>query len=93
MSRYSVQKLLFQLNNVPALRERLASNREAVFDEYRLTPEERKAVAEGDVGRLYVMGVHPLLLAPFAGRCGLAWPNYLAALKRAREDSAETQCR
>ena len=93
MSLYSVQKLLFHLNNVAAVRERLASEPERVLDEYRLSAEERKAVREGDVGRLYVMGVHPLLLAPFGGRCGLAWPNYLAALKLARETDAKTPCR
>jgi hypothetical protein len=85
MSLYGVQKLLFQLNNNPAERRRFAGDRDAVLDGYALTEEERRALAEADVGQLHLMGVHPLLLAPFAGRSGLKWPDYLAALARARE--------
>jgi len=85
MSLYHVQKLLFQLNNDLAARRRFAQERDAVLAEYALTQEERRALAAADVGKLYVMGVHPLLLAPFAGRAGLKWPDYLAALKHARD--------
>jgi hypothetical protein len=85
MSLYGVQKLLFRLNNEPALRQRFAVERDAVLAEYALTEEERRAIAQADVGRLHLMGAHPLLLAPFAGRAGLKWPDYLAALRRARE--------
>jgi hypothetical protein len=85
MSLYSVQKLLFHLNNDAAERRHFAADRDAVLAEYALTAEERRALAEADVGRLHLMGVHPLLLAPFAGRSGLKWPDYLAALARARD--------
>jgi len=88
MSLYSVQKLLFQLNKDAATRQRFAQERDALLAEYAVTEEERRALAEADVGRLHLMGVHPLLLAPFAGRSGLKWPDYLAALQRARD--AET---
>ena len=84
VSLYAVQKVLFRLNNDAAVRKRFAADRDAVLAEYALTPEERRALAEADVGRLHLMGVHPLLLAPFAGRSGLKWPDYLAALQRAR---------
>lgn len=85
MSLYTVQKLLFHLNNDERVSARFGAEREALLDEYRLSADERRAVTGGDVGALYVMGVAPLLLAPFGGRCGLAWPQYLAALKAARE--------
>jgi hypothetical protein len=85
MSLYGVQKLLFRLNNDAAARQRFAADRDALLAEYSLTQEERRALAEADVGRLHLMGVHPLLLAPFAGRSGLKWPDYLAALARARD--------
>ena len=85
MSLYSVQKLLFRLNNDTAERGRFAADRDAVLAEYSLTGGERRALAEADVGTLHLMGVHPLLLAPFAGRSGLKWPDYLAALQRARD--------
>lgn len=90
MSLYRVQKLLFNLNNDTAARKRFEAERDALLAEYALTDEERRALAEADVGRLHLMGVHPLLLAPFAGRSGLKWPDYLAALKRARDLNTQT---
>ena len=87
MSLYQVQKVLYRLNNDAAARKRFATERDALLAEHALTAEERRALAEADVGRLHLMGVHPLLLAPFAGRSGLKWPDYLAALKRAREEA------
>ena len=87
MSLYSVQKVLFQLNNDAAARKRFAADCDALLAEYALTEEERRALGAADVGRLHLMGVHPLLLAPFAGRSGLMWPDYLAALRRAREQA------
>ena len=88
MSLYAVQKLLFQLNNEQATRKRFAEERDALLAEYALTDEERRALADADVGRLHLLGVHPLLLAPFAGRSGLKWPDYIAALTRARDAHA-----
>ena len=85
VSLYSVQKLLFQLNNEPTTRKRFAEERDALLAEYALTDEERRALVDADVGRLHLLGVHPLLLAPFAGRSGLKWPDYIAALARARD--------
>jgi hypothetical protein len=88
MSLYHVQKLLYHLNKDAATRARFNSERTALLAEYALTDEERRAFAEADVGSLYMMGAHPLLLAPFAGRSGLKWPDYLAALTRARDRGA-----
>ena len=76
-----------------AERRRFAADRNAVLAEYPLTGEERRALAEADVGSLHLMGVHPLLLAPFAGRSGLEWPDYLAALQRARDSQSQTRNR
>ena len=85
VSLYAVQKVLFELNNDPVVRRRFEEERDAVLAGYALTDEERRALAQADVGQLHLMGVHPLLLAPFAGRSGLKWPDYLTALARARE--------
>lgn len=84
MSLYSVQKLLFHLNNDAGISARFESARDTLLDAYALSQAERAAIIDGDVGTLYIMGVAPLLLAPFSGRCKLAWPDYLAALRRAR---------
>ncbi|MDB5839676.1 MAG: aromatic-ring-opening dioxygenase LigAB, LigA subunit [Herminiimonas sp.] len=81
MSLYQVQKVLFQINNQPDMSERFQCDVEGFLDAYDLTGHERKALIEADVGTLYAMNVHPLLLAPFGGRAGLAWPQYIQALK------------
>jgi aromatic-ring opening dioxygenase LigAB LigA subunit len=91
MSLYSVQKVLFQMNKDAAARARFKTDRDALLAEHALTEEERRALAEADVGRLHLMGVHPLLLAPFAGRSGLKWPDYLATLQRARDKAKQPQ--
>ena len=91
MSLYSVQKVLFHLNKDAAARARYKTDRAALLAEFSLTDEERRALAEADVGRLHLMGVHPLLLAPFAGRSGLKWPDYLAALQRARDAKSKRE--
>ena len=89
MSLYAVQKLLFHLNNDTRIASRFDTQRDTLLQEYALSDAERTAIVSGDVGALYVMGVAPLLLAPFSGRCKLAWPDYLAALKRARVSAGE----
>jgi hypothetical protein len=91
VSLYSIQKLLFRLNNDAAARQRYATERDALLAEHALTDEERRALAEADFGRLHLLGVHPLLLAPFAGRSGLEWPDYLASLQRARDAKAQSK--
>ena len=93
MSLYQVQKVLFGLNNEPALRERWTRDRAAVLADYALATDERLALASADVAALYTMGVHPLLLAPFAGRCGLAWPDYLATLAAAEQSGGVPDAR
>ena len=77
MQAYNVQKLIFHLNTRPAVYERLRTERAALFAEYRLTRDEQEYVATVNVGALYDLGVHPQLLAPFAGRAGIAWPDYI----------------
>lgn len=83
MSLYQVQKLLFTLGRDEAARRRYETERDAVLAEFDLTDEERRAFRDGDVGELYAMGVNPLLLIAFGSRAGLAWPQYIEALRRA----------
>lgn len=83
MSLYQVQKLLFTLARDEAAQRRYEAEREAVLAGFDLTPEEQRAFREGDVDELYAMGVNPLLLIAFGARAGLAWPQYIEALRRA----------
>ncbi len=43
------------------LRRQWDENREPVLDRYRLRPEERRAIEEGDFKTLYDLGLHPYL--------------------------------
>ena len=83
MSIYQVQKLLFTLARDAAAQRRYESEREALLAEFDLSEDERRAFRERDVGELYAMGVNPLLLIAFGARAGLAWPQYIEALRRA----------
>jgi hypothetical protein len=76
-----VQKLLYGLNRDPLVRGRFASDRDALLDEYRLTAEERAAIAGGDIGLLYVMGVNGQILMHFAALLGLPWDDYIEAMR------------
>ena len=81
MSLYYVQKLLYQLNRDPLVRQRFESDRDALLTEFTLSDEERAAIVGGDVGLLYVMGVNGQLLMHFAALLGQEWDEYIAAMK------------
>jgi len=81
MSLYYVQKLLYQLNRDPNVRQRYAASLDALMAEYELTEEEQRAVREPDIGLLYVMGVNGQLLMHFAALRGYEWDAYLEAMR------------
>jgi hypothetical protein len=81
MSLYYVQKLLYQLNRDPLVRQRFESDKRALLDEYELTSEERAAIEGGDVGLLYVMGVNGQILMHYAALLGQPWDVYIAAMR------------
>ena len=62
MSVYAVRKLLYLSEQDPELRSRIQSDPKKAIKEFRLTPEEAQALIEGDVGKLYRMGVDAFLL-------------------------------
>ena len=81
MSLYYLQKLFYELNRSEALQVDFRENQEPVLDTFELTEEERKAVVEGNIGLLYVLGVNGQLLMHYAAFCGLAWPDYIQAMR------------
>jgi hypothetical protein len=81
MSLYYVQKLLYQLNRDPLVRKRFDSDQAALLDEYELSPDERAAIEQGDVGLLYVMGVNGQILMHYAALLGQPWDVYIDAMK------------
>ena len=81
MSLYYVQKLLYQLNRDPAVRQRFESDKARLLAEYELTDEERTAVDTGDIGLLYVMGVNGQILMHYAALLGQPWDVYVKAMR------------
>jgi len=81
MSTYTLQKLLRDVNRNPALRERYFTEKENFVAGYTLTPEERSALMEFDVRKLYALGVHGLLLRPFTIIHKMSEPDYLRAIR------------
>ena len=81
MSLYSLQKLLYELNRDPRVQQEFASDREAVLGRYRLSEEEAEAIRSDDVGLLYILGVNGQILMHFAAWRGLAWDEYIQAMK------------
>lgn len=81
MSLYYVQKLLYQLNRDPQVRERFARDPDSVLSEYELTDEERQAITKPDIGLLYVLGVNGQLLMHYAAMHRYPWADYLQAMR------------
>ena len=81
MSLYQLQKFLFDLNRDPGVQRDYRSDRDTLLNRYVLTPEERSAIGSGDVGLMYVLGANGQLLMHFAAFLGIAWPDYLEAMR------------
>ncbi len=84
MSLYAMQKFLFVLNRESEAQRRYlegGATREALLKDYELSDEEREAIDGGDVGKLYVLGCNGQLLMHFAPLLGVAWADYIAAMR------------
>ena len=81
MSLYGVQKFLFHLNREPRVQQRFKAEPAALLDEYPLDAEERDAIQRGDIGLIYVLGANGQLLMHFAAFLGIAWPQYIQAMR------------
>ena len=81
MSLYSVQKLLYELNRDPHVRERYHADFEDLLKDYKLTEEELEAIRKPDIGLLYVMGVNGQILMHYAALHKYEWDEYIAAMR------------
>lgn len=81
MSLYALQKLIRDVNRSPHNRETYFGSPAEFAGRYELSPAERDALLAVDVGTLYAMGVHGLLLRPFSILHKVAEPDYLAAIR------------
>jgi len=81
VSLYYVQKLMYQLNRDPRVRERFETDQDSVLEEYELTDEELEAIRAPDIGKLFVLGVNGQLLMHYAALHQYPWADYLQAMR------------
>jgi hypothetical protein len=81
MSVYALQKLIRDVNRKPDCREAFFAAPAQFAERYELTDSEREALLSLDVGRLYALGVHALLLRPFTILHKVPEPDYLKAIR------------
>ena len=81
MSLYQLQKFLYDINRDPRAQEKCRADLQALLDQYELTTEERSALATGDIGLIYVLGANGQLLMHYAAFLGMAWPEYIQAMR------------
>ena len=91
MTLYTLQKLLYELNRDPRVQEAFTADREALLSSYRLSEEETEAVCNDDIGKLYILGVNGQILMHFAAWRGLAWDDYIQAMKDALEEHGQVR--
>lgn len=81
MSLYQLSKLLYVLNRDDAAKARFKTDPKGFVQEFGLAAEESKAILDHDIGLLYVLGVNGQILMHFAALCGVAWADYLQAMR------------
>jgi hypothetical protein len=81
MSLYQVQKFLYALNRDSSVQQQFRDDAERMLDAYDLTDEERNALANGDIGLLYVLGVNGQILMHYAAYLGIEWFDYLERMR------------
>jgi hypothetical protein len=81
MSAYALNKLLREVNRNPQVRESFFADRAAISAKFELSDAEREAIVHQDVGALYRLGAHGLILRPFTILQQMSEPDYLAAIR------------
>jgi Aromatic-ring-opening dioxygenase LigAB, LigA subunit len=81
MSLYATQKFLYDLNRDATVQQRYRDDKDVLLSGYDLSDEERAAIRDGDIGKLYVLGCNGQLLMHFAPLLGVAWADYLEAMR------------
>ncbi|MDB5571189.1 MAG: Aromatic-ring-opening dioxygenase LigAB, LigA subunit [Hyphomicrobiales bacterium] len=81
MSAYALNKMLREVNRNPQARERFMRDAAGMAAEFDLTDAERAAALARDVGALYKLGAHGLILRPFTIIHQMSEPDYLRAIR------------
>ena len=88
MSLYDVESFLFRLKTDPNVKKELAENAERHLSKQPFEADERAALLNKDLVAVWNMGVHPLLLVPYAQAMNVPPPEYkrvMAALAGKRK--------
>jgi hypothetical protein len=81
MTLYMVQRCLFDhLRRLEAAGD--GPKPEIVTEGYTLTPEEKRAVSQPDIGAIYAMGVHPVIINGFCRALGYKRADYRPLLEQ-----------
>ena len=91
MTLYTLQKLIYELNRDPRVQEAFTTDREELLSRYRLSQEEAEAIRTDDVGKLYILGVNGQILMHFAAWRGLAWDEYIQAMRDALAEHGQVR--
>jgi Aromatic-ring-opening dioxygenase LigAB, LigA subunit len=81
MTAYTLNKFIRELNRDEAARARFFGDPETALNASDLTPEEKQALLTRDVGALYRLGTHGLILRPFTILCRMSEDEYLRAIR------------
>ena len=81
MTTYALNKMLRDINRNPERRQQYLSDAPAFASAYDLDPEERAAFLGFEIGTLYRMGVHGLILRPFTLLKQMPEADYLRAIR------------
>jgi hypothetical protein len=81
MSAYTLNKMLREINRDPGARQRYSQDAEAFAAGFELAEEERHAFLTRDIGALYRLGAHGLILRPFTLLQQMPEPEYLRLIR------------
>ena len=76
-----MQKFLFELNRNADFQSRYLSDRRNAMNGFDLSDEERRALAEPDIGLLFHLGVNGQILMHFAAFHEIEWQDYLQQMR------------
>lgn len=87
MSAYQINKLCHRIYHDRPFREAVKAEPADAIADWPLTDDERKALLDGDVKRLYEWGAHPFLLGHLTrwNLFGLTTESFADRIRTARE--------
>ena len=81
MSTYTLNKMIREINRIPARREQYFRSASEFASGFDLSEGERAAFVAKDVRALYKYGVHGLILRPFTLLHKMPEQDYLNAIR------------